>query len=80
MTGPTARGSVPEISVAALRALQRRDARFMNSAMMVTLGGAVVADALEDAGCDCPQAYEVLRSGRSQFRGAWVIDHILKRR
>ena len=39
---------INRLSDPALQTLQRRHARFVNTAMMVTLGGAVVSDALED--------------------------------
>lgn len=39
---------INRLSDPALQTLQRRHARFVNTAMMVTLGGAVVSDGLED--------------------------------
>ena len=39
---------INRLSDADLQAAQRRDARFVNTGMMVTLGGAVVSDGLED--------------------------------
>ena len=39
----------------------------------------ILADALEDAGCDDESALAHCRSGSAHFRGCWVIDLVLGR-
>src|SRR5262249_51083747 len=37
----------------------------------------VLADALEDAGCDDTEMWQPLRSGRGHVRGCWAVDRVL---
>lgn len=37
----------------------------------------VLADALQDAGCEVPEVLEHCRSGKPHVRGCWVLDRVL---
>ncbi|MBN9518744.1 hypothetical protein J0H58_09530 [bacterium] len=39
----------------------------------------VLADALEDAGCDCQEVLEHCRGPNHHVRGCWVIDEVLQK-
>jgi hypothetical protein len=41
---------------------------------------AILADALEDAGCDNPDVISHLRAGGEHVRGCWVVDLLLGKR
>jgi hypothetical protein len=40
----------------------------------------ILADALEDAGCDCADTLDHCRSPAVHVRGCWVLDRILEKR
>ncbi len=41
-------------------------------------GMPILADALQDSGCDVPEILEHCRSEKPHFRGCWVLDQILE--
>jgi hypothetical protein len=38
----------------------------------------ILADALQDAGCDDPEVLEHCRADKPHFRGCWVIEHLIR--
>jgi hypothetical protein len=55
------------------------DERNLPSGLLDTNRLAVLADALEDAGCTGPDILEHLRGNAPHVRGCWVLDLILSK-
>jgi hypothetical protein len=83
---------INRLSDPALQTLQRRHARFFNSAMMVTLGGAAVSDGLEDGQVisgvggqynfvaqahELPDARSILCLRATRGNGARVVSNVV---
>jgi hypothetical protein len=53
------------------------DDRHMPSGLFDNQRMDILADALEDAGCDIPEILDHCRSGGEHVRGCWVVDLVL---
>jgi hypothetical protein len=51
--------------------------RVLPPGLLDNTGLAILADAVEEAGCDDPEILAHLRSARAHVRGCWVVDAIL---